>query len=486
MNVESIDISQIKHHSIKAVKWSMLAELISCSIRPIVLLIMARLLSPSDFGVVGIATISIGLAQIFQEFGFGKALIQTETDVEAYTNNAFWINTGVGLFIYILIYFSAPLIAHFFDSYQSIIVLRVLCIQIIITGLYSVQYSSLKRKMNFRSIFYVRFTASLFPGVISILLALLGFGVWSLVFSSLLASFIQAILFWRMSEWRPKWSFDFIILKRMILFSRWIFLEGVLAWLISWGDSIILGHYMGIDDLGIYRVGSTLIIFISTIFFSPIVSVALSYFSRLQSNMCDLQKSYLKLTQLIITFALPLCMGIALLAKPIVAIFLGEKWLGVEIVVSLMSIRLGIGWIVGLNSTVYTAIGKPGLNVRLLLIVTAISIPAYIIGARYGLLVFCLVRLGSTLVDNLLNYLIAKKTLKLPFYYLMKPIFLSLSGTAIMAAVIVLFMKYISIDNLFILVLTVVAGFFSYIGTLYIIKKDFVLWSYRYGLQILR
>ena len=483
---EELNISQIKKHSIKAVKWSMLAEIVSYSVRPLVLLILARLLSPADFGLVGIATVAIGLAQIFQEFGFGKALIQTENNIDKYANNAFWINISLGLFIYFLIFITAPYIAEFFDSEQSILVLRVLCIQIVLTGFYSVQFSSMRRNMNFKSIFIVRFLAAVLPGVLSVLLALFDMGVWSLVYGSLLASLIQAILFWKLSNWRPTWSFDFVILKKMLIFSRWILLEGLLAWLISWGDSIIIGHYLGVNDLGIYRVGSTLIIFVSSIFFSPIVPIALSYFSRLQSNLRDLQNSYVKLTQLITAFSIPLGIGIALLSKPIVMVFLGEKWIGVEIVISLMAIRLGLGWIVGLNSTVYTAIGKPKLNVGILIIVTAISIPAYILGAQYGLFIFCLVRLATTLVDNFLNYMIAKKTLDLPFHYLMKPVFLSLSGTAIMAGVIVLFMKYVSIDNLFILILAVMSGILSYIAALLVIKKDFVFWGYRYGLQILR
>jgi len=456
----------------------------SRSIQPIVTLILARLLTPLEFGIVAIATGAIGLAQIFQEFGLGKAIIQTEKNVKEYANNAFWINVGIGTVLYILIYSFAPSIAEFFKSPEASAVLRVLCIQILIMSLLSVHSALLRRNLKFKSIFIIRLTTSVLPGIGSVIMALLGMGVWSLVYGALIGSVAQLILYWLLSDWRPNKSFDLNVFKKMVMFSKWIMFEGVLAWFILWADSIVLGHYLGVKELGVYRLGSTLIIFASNIFFTPIVHVALSFFSRLQSDLRELTNCYKKLTQLVVTLSFPLGVGIAVLAKPIVTVFLGDKWIGTEIVISLLAIKLALGWLVGLNSTIYTANGRPDLNIKLLVLVTLISIPAYIYGAQYGLFVFCVVRLITSIIDNCLNFIIAKKHLNLPMKFI-GLVWTPLICTVCMLFVIVSFMNFIDISHWSVLGLAVIVGIISYLGSIYVLNREYFIWSYQYAMQLI-
>jgi len=482
---ETSDIKGIKQRSLKSIKWSAAAEVFSRAIQPVVVVILARLLSPSDFGVVAVAISVVSFAQIVQEFGLGKAIIQTEKTLEIYANNAFWMNAGIGIFLYVVFFIAAPSISNLFRSPGTINVLRVLCMQIIIVSFFTVQSALLRRDMRFKGIFFIRFTTSVIPGFVSIAMAFYGMGVWSLVYGALAGSTAQLVLYWSFSEWRPKWTFDIAVSKNMIKFSRWVMLEGLLAWIILWGDSIVIGHYLGVKELGLYRLGSTFIIFASNIFFTPIVHVALSLFSRMQLNIPELKNCYIKLTHIIISLSIPLGVGIAVLAKPIVPVFLSDKWVGTEIVIALMAIRFGIGWFVGLNSTVYTAIGRPDLNIKLLVIVTMISIPAYIFGAKYGLLIFCIVRLTISVIDNCINYFIGKQLLDLPSTYPNIVILPSLCSL-LMAFVIFTLMNVISIHNLMFLIISVVGGVIFYFCCLYILNKEFVIWGYRYISQIIR
>ncbi|MCK5225275.1 MAG: lipopolysaccharide biosynthesis protein [Planctomycetes bacterium] len=477
-------VEEIKSRSLRAVKWSTLAEVFSRVVPPITLFVLARLLSPSDFGVVGIAIIVVGLAQMFQEFGFGKALIQTKENVEIYANNAFWMNAWLGCVIYVVLFFTAPFIAFFFNSPESIIILRVFCLQVVITGFFAVHSAWLLRKMDFKSIFFVRVTASILPGCVSVVMAFSGMGVWSLVWGTLTGSMAQLVLYWILSDLRPAWNINFVILKKMVIFSRWILLEGFFGWIINWGGSIAIGHYLGVKELGIFRLGVSLLLFVSYVFFTPIIPVALSFFSRLQSNGAELKNSYIKLTQIISALSLPLGVGIALLAKPIAVVFLGEKWIGIEIVILYTAIRVGLGWVFGLNSTIYTAIGRPDLNAKLLIATSVVTLPAYILGAQYGLYVFCVVRLITSLMENGANYFIAKKTLDLPATFLLRPLLIPISGVIVMTIAIVIFMNFIDVYNITGLILAVVIGVLSYVASLWIIKKDFVIWSFRYGRQV--
>jgi O-antigen/teichoic acid export membrane protein len=487
MNIQDkYNITILKQSSLKAMKWSVFAESLSRVVSPIVMLILARLLSPSEFGTVAVATIAVGLARIFQEFGFGKALIQTENNVEDYANNAFWLNVGIGVCIYIAIFFTAPFISLLFDSQETIGVLRVLCIQIVVESFFSMHNALLRRNMRFKALFFVRFSSSVIAGSVSVVMAILDMGVWSLVFGTLAGSLCQMMLYCKLSDWTPKLAFNFLILRQMIIFSRWVFLEAILVWLINWFDSVAIGHYLGVKDLGVYRVSLTLIAYAANIIFTPIVPVAFSLFSRLQSDLFELKKVYIKLNKIIASVAIPFGVGLAILAKPIALVVLGEKWTGAEIVIVFMSIKVGIGWLVGLNSTIYTAIGRPVLNVKLLIIVAVVSVPAYLYGAKYGLLVFCIVRLITSLMDDCINYFIAKITFDLSLKEFLRFLLLPLLGAAFMATIISFINSFTNIDNWFVLILSILIGALFYLACLMIINKEFVIKNYRYVLQIMR
>jgi O-antigen/teichoic acid export membrane protein len=332
----------------------------------------------------------------------------------------------------------------------------------------------------------VRFSSSVIAGSVSVVMAISGMGVWSLVFGTLASSFVQMILYWKLSEWTPELAFNFLILRQMITFSRWVFLEAILVWLINWFDSVAIGHYLGVKDLGIYRVGSTLIAFAANIIFNPIVPVAFTLFSRLQSDPSELKKVYIKLNKIIASAAIPFGIGIFLLAKPIALVVLGEKWTGAEIVIAFMAIKVGIGWLVGLNSTIYTAIGRPVLNVKLLIIVAVVSVPAYLFGAKYGLLVFCVVRLVTSVMDDCINYFIAKKTFDLSFKQFIRFISHPFICAVFMAIIISILMSLIQVNSWPILIITMFIGLLSYLSCFLIINKEFVVWSYRCGVQLIR
>ena len=487
MNIQDkYNIAILKQSSLKAMKWSAFAESMSRIVPPIVMLILARILSPSEFGTVAVATVAVGLARVFQEFGLGKALIQTENNVGDYANNAFWLNVVIAICLYIIIFFTAPFISLLFDSHETTGVLRVLCLQIVIESLFSMHNALLRRNMRFKALFFVRFISSIVAGSVSIIMAISSMGVWSLVYGTLAGSMCQMILYWKLSDWTPKFAFSLQVSKQMIAFSKWVFFEAVLVWLINWFDSVAIGHYLGVKDLGVYRVSSTLIAFAANIIFTPIVPVAFSLFSRLQSDLSELKKVYIKLNKIIASVAIPFGIGICILAKPIALVMFGEKWAGAEIVIAFMSIRIGIGWLVGLNSTIYTAIGKPVLNVKLLLVVAGISVPAYLFGAKYGLLIFCIVRLIASLIDDCINYFIAKITFDLSLKTFIQSLLPPFIGSALMATIISLIKSFANINNWFALILLIITGFLFYIACLMVINKEFVIKNYYYGVQMLK
>jgi len=483
---DSMTSNDIKTRAIKSVKWTALAEILSRSIQPVVMLILARLLLPSDFGIVGVAMIAIGLAQVFRDFGLGKTLIQREDEVEASANVIFWMNVALGAVLYLVIFTTSPIIAKFFHEPRTIDVLRVLCLQIVIASFFSVHLALLQRSLQFKPIFLARLGASITPGIVSIPMALMGRGVWALVWGSLTGSIVQLTLFWKLNPWRPKWNFDISLVRKLLSFSSWVTLEAFLGWLILWGDSIVLGHFLGVKELGIYRVGVTFLMLIFGTFFNPIIPITYSSFSRLQSNLSEVKRSFLKMIQLIAAISLPLGFGLAILAKPIASVVLGQKWQGIELVVLILGVMYGISWLVGINPEVYRAIGRPDINSKLLLAAIIYYFPVYILAAPHGLLVFCLARLGVAMIGMFLHLFVANRILHLSFTYLWEPIKIPLVGAVLMGFAVYGITNVVNSYNWFGLTLSIISGGIFYLLGLWIIKKEFVKWTLRHIMEIVR
>ena len=471
--------SEIKNHAIKSVKWTALTEIALRSIPPLVMLILARLLTPDDFGVVGVAMIAIGFAQIFQDFGLGKALIQREDRINESANIVFWSNITFGILVYLILFASAPLIADFFHDSKVVDVLRVLCLQIVLTSFTTVHLALLQREFKFKQLFVVRLAPSIIPGIVSIPLALMGQGVWALVWGSLAGSTIQVILFWRVSDWRPAFSFDTALAREVLGFGSWVALEMFLGWLIMWGDSIILGHFLGVGNLGIYRVGTTVIILIFSLFFSPLISVAYSSFSRLQSNIEDFGASFLKITRLVATVSLPLGVGLALTAHPISSLIFGQKWQGIEIVILIIGLKYGMDYLVGMNPEIYRAMGRPDANVKLLMANASYYIPVFVLAAPHGLLVFCLACLAVDAVSLLLHFFVANKLLQVPFTYLgsciKSPLLASLVMGTLLYGIVNLIGPFQSWEGLLKLIAVIIAGGISYLIVLRLVDNDLLM-----------
>jgi len=396
----SLTASDIKKSALKSVKWAALGEIASRFIRPLVILILARILTPEDFGVVGVAMIAIGLAQIFQDFGLGKTLVQCETDVDKSANVIFWTNTTFAISLYLVIFICAPLFSKFFHSSKVTAVLRLLCLQIVLSSFVSVHQALFQRQFQFRELFFIRVSSAIVPGIISIPLALAGYGVWALVFGTLVGAVARAILFWKISPWRPKLTFDFWRAKQLFKFSSWVTLETIILWMLCWGDSIVLGHFLGVKELGVYRVGVLFTTLVFGIFFNPLTPVVYSLFSRLQSNVEELKQLFLKITKLIAFTSLPIGVWLIFLGPSISSVVFGPEWKGIEVVIIILSIKQALTWIVGLNPEILRAIGRPDIYPKIWICLSLFYIPTYILAAPYGLKFFCISRLAVSMIGT--------------------------------------------------------------------------------------
>ena len=410
----------INQKSIASFKWSALTEVVSRAVSPLTFVILARILTPQDFGVLAIAQIAISFCYLFWDAGLQKALIQTSEPLDEAANVVFWINLALGLVIYAVLLPTAPFLAIFFKNPESCAVLQVLGLQIIIGALSTVQQGLFLRDLDFKLLFWVRLATVVIPAFISIPLAYFGYGVWALVISSLIASLVNLVFLWLRSSWRPQLRFNTHTAKKLSNFGSWIVLDSVFGWFISQGDAVVVGRFLGVRDLGIYRTGRNVIDIIFGLTLNPIYPILYPAFSALHGDKETLRTFMHKANRLIMAMTLPIGTGIMCIASPLVSVVLGEKWQGVEIVLSVMGLQMALGWLVGANPEIYRAVGRPDVQTKIGFISIPLYLLVYLIAAPLGLTAFVLARLGLTIIVLPVHIWMAVNILDVSYLYLWK------------------------------------------------------------------
>jgi O-antigen/teichoic acid export membrane protein len=424
----------IGRKSIGAVKWVYLQAMLPKLLRPLVEILLARLLVPSAYGLIGIASTTISLLEILRDMGMSRALIQSEEDEEAVFNVVFWSNLLFGLVLYVLLLASAPLIAGFFHNAEATLVLRVLGFQLILASLGAVHGNILTRRIEFGELFIVSLLPSLTPLFVTVPLAYFGFGVWALVAGILLASALRTILLWRRVPWRPEFQYDLGLGGKLFIFGLLCTLEAMMGWFYVYGDNAIVGHYLDVSDLGLYTVGYNIVVVVLGTVLAPVASIAYPAFSRLQHDRFKLRDRLLELMRLSALASLPIGVGMSLVARPATSVIYGGKWIGLEGPLSILAIQQGLAWVVTANPDLYKAVGRPDIMPKFQALKLLYTVPAYIVGAQYGLMVFCYTKLIVVLIGLPLHLILAAVFLRIDYrtlYSYLRVPFLSAMGMAI-------------------------------------------------------
>ncbi len=399
---------------IQAFKWSMAAEIASKAIQPLIFILLARLVTPEDFGVMTAALMVIAFSQILWEAGMGKALIQRQTDVDAAANVAFWINIVLGGSMATILYLMASPVAHiFFQDSRVTLVLQVMTLQILFGSISAVHTALLQKEMGFKRLFWVRFATVTLPGLTAIPLALRGMGYWALVAGILLGQAVQVVMLWWSSPWRPSFSFDIPVFKEMVKFGSWVGLSGLLAWFYIWADSFIVGMYLGSHDLGLFRTGNQFVAMIFAFVFGPTIPVLYSHFVKMEGDKDRLGSAMERVIKVLIIISIPIAFTLFSLSEPIGECLFGEKWQGIGLVIRVMALMHGFSWIVGINGEAYRSIGKPFLEAGVMASSLIVYIPGYLISIKYGLDTFVWVRLVLAMWALMFHIILMKMVLSL-------------------------------------------------------------------------
>lgn len=293
----------------------------------IVSIILARLLDPEVYGTVALITVITTILQVFLDAGLSTALIQKKDADDLDFSSVFYFNIVFGIFLYALLFFASPLIAKFYGMLELTELIRALGLTLIIFSIKSVQQAYVSRNMLFKKFFFATLGGTLGAAVIGIALAYLGYGVWALIIQNVFNALVDTIILWIVVEWRPKKMFSFSRLKTLLSFGWKMLVSGLLDTIYNDIRQLIIGKMYSSSDLAYYNQGKKYIQVLVNNINSSIDSVLLPTMSKAQDNTIAVKNMTRRAIKTSTYIIMPMMMGIAVCAKPLVELILTDKWL---------------------------------------------------------------------------------------------------------------------------------------------------------------
>lgn len=316
----------LKNKAISGVFWSSLQRFGKMGIAFIVNLIMARLLMPEDYGAIGILMVFISLSLVFIDSGFANALIQRPSPTERDYSTIFFFNIAVSGGLYVILYLTAPYIASFYNNALLVDLLRVIGLVLIVDALAIIQDCRMRKQMNFKMLSIASITAAIIGGIVGIVCAYNGAGVWSLVIYSMTESTARAVILWAICRWFPSFTFSKDSLKTLFAFGGFLLANSLLVTLRRNAMAIVLGKLYTARDLGMYSQAKKLEDVPVTSTSAIIGQVTFPLFSKIQDNSDSLKNVQRKSLSAIAFITIPLLLLIMVIAKPLIVFLYTEKW----------------------------------------------------------------------------------------------------------------------------------------------------------------
>lgn len=374
--------TDLKQKTITGMIWSGIGRVGTVGISFISNIVLARLLMPDDFGCIGMLYVFIAISGIFISGGFGQALIQKKNPTHLDYTTVFYWNLAMSILFYIILFFSAPAIAHFYKIPLLKDVLRVQSIVLFIQSFSIVQSNQLQKQLRFKELSTRNIVSALSGMIIAIVMAFCGCGVWSLVASALLSATVSVILLWKMSSWRPTLEFSFQSLKELFNFGGLMLLSNLVETIYTNIQSLIIGRWYSAKDLGFYSQAKKLEE-VPTNSLSAIVNeVSFPIFSALQDDKTALLTGVRKNVKAITYLNFPLMVMMIVIAQPLINLLYGAKWSTSAPYFQILCVSSMIYTLNTLNTNVIKSLGRSGIYLMVQLSKRLIGIGLIVAGIK--------------------------------------------------------------------------------------------------------
>ncbi len=375
----------LRHKTIHGVGWSFIDNISSSGITFLVGLVLARLLTPEEYGVMAMIAIFIAISNSIIDSGFSNALIRKTRIERVDYNTVFYFNLTVSVLIYVILYLAAPAISIFFKESVLLEVIRVIGWVLIINALAIIPRTQFVRNVDFKTQTKVSLVSSISSGVIGIGMALGGMGVWSLVGQQLSRQFLNTLFLWIYSKWHPVWEFSTKSFKELFGFGSKLLFSGLLDTIYKNIYYIVIGRFYTSAQLGQYTRAEQFNMIFSSNLTSVVQRVSYPVLSSIQEESERLREAYRKVIKItmLITFA---CMlGLAAVAKPLILILIGEKWLPAIYFLQIICFSGMLYPLHAINLNILQVKGRSDLFLKLEIIKKIIAVGPIVVGIAYGI-----------------------------------------------------------------------------------------------------
>ena len=447
----------------------------------IVSIVLARILSPSDYGTIALVTVFTTILQVFIDSGLSTALIQKKDVDDLDFSSVFYFNFIVCLILYIIMFVSAPCIADFYKDSNLITIIRVISLTLIISGVKGVQQSYVSRNMLFKRFFFSTLGGTIFSAVLGIIMAYAGFGVWAIVFQQLSNNAIDTLILWITVKWRPIKKFSWIRLKHLLSFGWKMLASSLLDTVYNNLRNMIIGKLYTSADLAFYNQGDKFPKLIVTNINTSIDSVLLPTMSNEQDNhvrVKDMTRRAIKISTYIMA---PLMIGLAFCARPIVQLVLTDKWLPCVPYLQIFCVSYLFWPIHTANLNAIKAMGRSDLFLKIEIIKKFIGMILLIITMNISVMAMAYSLLISGLISQIINSWPNRYLLKYSYIDQIKDILPNIVIALIMGG-FVYFISYLNLPILVSLVVKILSGGIIYLILSILTKND----SFIYLINILK
>lgn len=461
--------NSLKKDTTKGVFWSLIERFGTQGVQFLVMLVMARLLSPNDYGVVGMLVVFVSIAQAFVDGGFSQALIRKKDRTEVDNSTVFYFNIVVSVLIYLIFYLFAPFVSKFYNMPTLTPFMRVICLSIIINAFGVVQRALFNANIDFKAQAKASLIAIVISGVIGISLAFRGFGPWALVWQQLSNLVVNTLFLWIYSEWRPILAYSWKSFNELFSFGSKLLATSLLNAIYDNIQTIVIGKLYAAKSLGLYSRATHFADLPSQQFTSVFMRVTFPVLCKVQDDLDRLTSVYRRMLRVSAYIVFPLLIGMAAVAHPMIEVFLGNQW--IECAYMLQIICFAKMWypIHAINLDILQVSGRSDLFLKIEIYKKIVSLTLLALSAPFGIIAMCYSNLLSSLICLYINTYYSSKILGISLLSQLKDLFPTISLAIVMFAIVQIIIFFIS--NVFAqLIVGIIVGVVVYVSLSYILR----------------
>lgn len=473
-------MSSLKIKTISGLLWSFIDHFAQLGLTFFIGVILARLLTPSEFGLIGMVMIFVGLSQSLVDSGFTQALIRKKNCTQADYSTVFYFNLLMGSVLYLLLFFCAPSISLFFEEPKLTLIVRVISFGILINAFSIVQRAILTKELNFKLQTKLSIISTLISSIIALVMAYNEYGVWSLVYKSLLGFLFTSLFLWIWNKWKPSLVFSLNSFKEMFSFGYKLMLSGLIDGLYRNVYLIVIGKYFSAADLGFYTRAEQFNNLPSQNITGVIQRVSYPVLTKIQDDLPRLKSTFQKIIKSTMLLTFTSMIILAATAKPLILTLIGEKWMPSVIYLQLLSF---IGMQIPLhaiNLNMLQVIGRSDLFLKLEIVKKILAIPVILVGIAFGIKIMIVAMIIHATICFFLNSYYSGKKINYSCWEQLKDIFPSFVLALFIGGTLNLIGITLILPNYQILIIQLCVG----MGLFLVIAEIFKMKDYYYIKEI--